>query len=102
MRTRCTDRIHRKRPLPKSPICSRNRKSTRAEYAIMTVNLLGMDHEALAAYCAGLGEKPFRARQLLHWIPQAGVDDFGAMTDMSKALRERLAGEASIVPPSVL
>jgi 23S rRNA (adenine2503-C2)-methyltransferase len=68
----------------------------------MTVNLLGMDHEALAAYCAGLGEKPFRARQLLRWIHQTGVDDFGAMTDMSKALRERLAGEASIVPPPVL
>ena len=57
----------------------------------MTVNLLGLDQEALAAYCAGLGEKPFRARQLLRWIHQVGVDDFGAMTDMSKALRERLA-----------
>jgi len=68
----------------------------------MTVNLLGMDHEALAAYCAGLGEKPFRAKQLLRWIHQAGVDDFGAMTDMSKVLRERLALEAAIVPPSVL
>ena len=68
----------------------------------MTVNLLGMDQEALAAYCAGLGEKPFRARQLLRWIHQVGVDDFGAMTDMSKALRERLAGEAAIVPPPVL
>ena len=68
----------------------------------MTVNLLGMDQEALAAYCAGLGEKPFRARQLLRWIHQAGVDDFGAMTDMNKALRERLAGEASILPPRVL
>ena len=61
-----------------------------------------MDHEALAAYCAGLGEKPFRARQLLRWIHQVGVDDFAAMTDVSKALRERLAGEASIVPPPVL
>jgi 23S rRNA (adenine2503-C2)-methyltransferase len=68
----------------------------------MTVNLLGMDPEALAAYCAGLGEKPFRARQLLRWIHQAGVDDFGAMTDMSKSLRGRLSGEASIVPPRVL
>ena len=68
----------------------------------MTVNLLGMDQKALAAYCVGLGEKPFRARQLLRWIHQAGVDDFGAMTDMNKALRERLAGEASIVPPRVL
>ena len=68
----------------------------------MTVNLLGMDHEALAAFCAGMGEKPFRAKQLLRWIHQAGVDDFGAMTDMSKALRERLAGEAAIVPSRVL
>lgn len=68
----------------------------------MTVNLLGMDPEALAAYCAGLGEKPFRSRQLLRWIHQAGVDDFGAMTDMSKVLRGRLAGEAVIVPPRVL
>ena len=68
----------------------------------MTVNLLGMDSEALVAYCAGLGEKPFRARQLLRWIHQAGVDDFGAMTDMSKSLRGRLAGEASIVPPRVM
>jgi 23S rRNA (adenine2503-C2)-methyltransferase len=68
----------------------------------MTVNLLGLDPDALATYCAGLGEKPFRARQLLRWIHQAGVDDFGSMTDMSKALRERLAVEASIVPPRVL
>jgi len=68
----------------------------------MTVNLLGMDQEALAAYCAGLGEKPFRARQLLRWIHQVGVDDFGAMTDMSKALRERLAREAVITAPAVL
>jgi len=49
----------------------------------MTVNLLGLDPDALATYCAGLGEKPFRARQLLRWIHQAGVDVFGAMTDMS-------------------
>jgi 23S rRNA (adenine2503-C2)-methyltransferase len=68
----------------------------------MTVNLLGLDQEALATFCAGLGEKPFRAKQLLRWIHQAGVDDFGAMTDVSKAFRQRLAGEASIVPPRVL
>jgi len=68
----------------------------------MTVNLLGLDQEALAAFCAGLGEKPFRARQLLRWIHQVGTDDFGAMTDVSKALRERLAGAASIAPPRVL
>ena len=68
----------------------------------MIANLLGLDHEALKAFCAGLDEKPYRAKQLLRWIHHAGVDDFGAMSDMSKALRERLAGSAAIVPPTVM
>src|SRR5262245_2555770 len=68
----------------------------------MTVNLLGLDHEALKGFCAGLGEKPFRARQLLRWIHHAGVDDFAAMTDMAKPLRERLAQSATIAAPRVL
>jgi 23S rRNA (adenine2503-C2)-methyltransferase len=68
----------------------------------MSVNLLGLDPKALEAFCAGLGEKPFRARQLLRWIHQAGAGDFGAMTDVSKPLRERLAACASIAPPAVL
>jgi len=68
----------------------------------MTVNLLGLDPEALQGFCASLGEKPFRARQLLRWIHRAGVDDFGAMTDMPRGLRERLAEHASIAAPRVL
>ncbi len=68
----------------------------------MNINLLGLDHEALKAFCAGLGEKPFRAAQLLRWIHQAGVDDFGAMTDLSRTLRERLAAHGVIHPPGVL
>jgi 23S rRNA (adenine2503-C2)-methyltransferase len=68
----------------------------------MAVNLLGLDHEALKGYCAGLGEKPFRARQLLRWIHHAGADDFAAMTDMAKPLRERLAQCATITVPRVL
>ncbi|HSB49268.1 MAG TPA: 23S rRNA (adenine(2503)-C(2))-methyltransferase RlmN [Burkholderiales bacterium] len=68
----------------------------------MTVNLIGLDQEALRGFCAGLGEKPYRARQLLRWIHQAGVDDFSAMTDMSRTLRERLAARASIAAPRVL
>jgi 23S rRNA (adenine2503-C2)-methyltransferase len=68
----------------------------------MTGNLLGLGPRQLGAYCTVLGERPFRARQLLRWIHQAGIDDFGAMTDMSKALRERLAREATISPPAVL
>jgi len=68
----------------------------------MTVNLIGLDQEALRGFCAGLGEKPYRARQLLRWIHHAGVDDFSAMTDMAKPLRERLAESASIAAPRVL
>jgi len=68
----------------------------------MTVNLIGLDHEALRDFCAGLGEKPYRARQLLRWIHHAGVDDFSAMTDISRPLRERLAERASIAAPRVL
>src|SRR5262245_49679246 len=99
MRTRCTARTPR-RPRPaKSPIFSRPKRFSPGD---MTVNLLGLDHEALKGFCADLGEKPFRARQLLRWIHHAGVDDFAAMTDMAKPLRERLAQCATIVPPRVL
>jgi len=68
----------------------------------MAVNLLGFDARRLQSYCAGLGEKPFRAKQLMRWIHHAGVDEFGAMTDMSKALRDALAREAVIAAPRVL
>lgn len=68
----------------------------------MTVNLLGFDARRLQDFCAGLGEKPFRAKQLMRWIHHAGVHEFGAMTDMSKGLREALAREAVIAAPQVL
>jgi 23S rRNA (adenine2503-C2)-methyltransferase len=68
----------------------------------MSVNLLGSGRPELTAFCAQLGEKPFRARQLLHWIHQAGADDFAVMTDISKGLRERLAAQASIAGPTVV
>ena len=66
------------------------------------VNLLGLDSGGLRDFCAGLGERPYRAHQLMRWIHHAGAGDFGAMTDMSKPLRERLAQEAVIVAPPVL
>ena len=54
----------------------------------MSVNLLEFERTGFAQFCAGLGEKPFRARQLMRWIHRSGVDDFDAMTDISKASRE--------------
>jgi len=68
----------------------------------MAFNLLGLDHARLEALCAGLGEKPFRARQLIRWVHRAGVEDFGAMTDLSKRLREALTRDAVIAAPRVL
>jgi 23S rRNA (adenine2503-C2)-methyltransferase len=51
----------------------------------------------LTTFVAGLGEKPFRARQLFKWLHQRGVTSFDEMTDLSKALRERLKAEARLV-----
>ncbi len=65
-------------------------------------NLLGLGRQELAAYCATLGEKPFRAKQLLRWMHQAGVADFSVMTDISKVLREKLALESVIAGPTVV
>jgi 23S rRNA (adenine2503-C2)-methyltransferase len=65
------------------------------------VNLLGLSPPELQAFCAALGEKPFRAKQLMRWIHQAHADDFAAMTDISKALREQLAKTAVVTPPQV-
>ena len=68
----------------------------------MTVNLLDFERTGFAQFCAGLGEKPFRARQLMRWIHQSGVDDFDAMTDISKASREEMKKLAVIRAPDVV
>jgi 23S rRNA (adenine2503-C2)-methyltransferase len=52
-------------------------------------------------FFAGLGEKPFRARQVMGWIYRRGVDDFEQMTDLSKGLRARLAEVAQITVPEI-
>ena len=65
-------------------------------------NLLGLERPALEAFFAGLGEKSFRARQVMQWMYQRGVDDFSAMTDLSKDLRLKLLERAEIKLPSIL
>jgi len=62
----------------------------------MTVNLLDFDLEGLAAFCAGLGEKRFRAVQLYRWIHQKGATDFAHMSDLANSLRGKLAAVAEI------
>jgi len=62
----------------------------------MTVNLLDFDLEGLAAFCAALGEKRFRAVQLYRWIHQKGATDFAHMSDLASSLRGKLAAVAEI------
>ena len=65
------------------------------------LNLLGMPRQRLAGQFEQWGERGFRATQLVKWIHQRGVTDFTAMTDLSKALRDRLGQLAEIALPEV-
>jgi 23S rRNA (adenine2503-C2)-methyltransferase len=65
-------------------------------------NLLDFDREGLKAFFVEMGEKPFRATQLLKWIYQEGVDDFDQMTNLSKSLRAWLKQHCIIQAPEIL
>jgi 23S rRNA (adenine2503-C2)-methyltransferase len=66
------------------------------------LNLLGLSADDLVRFFEGLDQRPYRARQLMRWVYQRRVLDFGAMTDLSRDLRERLAGMAVLDLPRVL
>lgn len=68
----------------------------------MSVNLLDFDAKALTSFCMEIGEKPFRARQLLRWIHRSGEADFDAMSDLAKGLRGKLSAAAVIEPPQMI
>jgi len=65
-------------------------------------NLLDFTRRTLGEFFTELGEKPFRALQVLAWIHRRGVTDFSAMTDIAKGLRARLQDQAQITPPEVI
>ena len=73
-----------------------------APASTVPVNLLGLDQQGLRQWLAGLGEKPFRASQMMKWLYHAGVTDFSAMTDLSKALRAKLATGVDVRTPEIL
>ena len=68
----------------------------------MSINLLDYDGPGLTALFAELGEKSFRATQVLRWIHRFGQSDFDAMTDIAKSLREKLKATAVIQPPVIV
>ncbi|HEX4389887.1 MAG TPA: 23S rRNA (adenine(2503)-C(2))-methyltransferase RlmN [Steroidobacteraceae bacterium] len=64
-------------------------------------NLLGLPRPALETFVAGLGSKPFRARQLMNWIYKRGTASFDQMTDLAKEFRARLQTEAEVRAPEI-
>lgn len=65
------------------------------------VNLLDFDQKSLSAYFLDQGEKKFRATQVMQWIHHFGVCQFDQMTNLSKALREKLTQNAVIEFPQI-
>jgi 23S rRNA (adenine2503-C2)-methyltransferase len=66
------------------------------------VNLLGMTQPQLEQFFLDLGEKKFRAQQVMKWMHHAGVTDIGAMSNLGKALREKLQRLAEVRPPEIV
>ena len=54
-------------------------------------DLVGLSREELTDIMVEIGEKPFRTKQLWHWIYHQGVTDFSAMSSIAKPLQAKLA-----------
>ena len=65
------------------------------------INLLGMPRAELESFFAGLGERSYRAEQVMRWIYRANVTDIDAMTNISRPLRRHLAAIAEIRVPEL-
>ena len=65
-------------------------------------DLVGLSKPELTAELAAIGEPPFRASQLWHWIYRQGATDFGRMSSIAKSLREKFAGRFVIGRPEVV
>lgn len=65
------------------------------------INLLDLDRKALRALFVEMGEKPFRADQLMKWIYHFGVTDFNDMNNINKVLRGKLANNCIIEAPQI-
>lgn len=68
----------------------------------MKTNLLNFDLNGLTQYFAQMGEKTFRAKQVMRWIHQSGASDFDEMTDLAKSLRAKLHENAVVEVPELM
>lgn len=65
------------------------------------INLLDLTRKEMRQFFADMGEKPFRADQVMKWIYHYCYDDFDLMTDINKVLRTKLKAMAEIRAPEV-
>ncbi len=65
------------------------------------LDLTGLTLESLAVQLAGVVDRPFRVRQIYEAMHRRGVVDFGAMTELSLALRQELASRYRLAPPAI-
>ena len=72
------------------------------EQALVKTNLLGLSPLQMVAFFENLGEKKFRATQVIKWIHQQGLSDIREMTNISKPLRDKLCQTAEIRAPEVV
>jgi 23S rRNA (adenine2503-C2)-methyltransferase len=96
------DQMLPKPPKEKLLSFSRTMKSVLEPVKPKRFNLLDYDRKGLAAFFVDLGEKPFRATQLLKWIYQEGIEDFDLMTNLSKSLRTYLNENCYLATPEIV
>ncbi|MEO2281620.1 bifunctional tRNA (adenosine(37)-C2)-methyltransferase TrmG/ribosomal RNA large subunit methyltransferase RlmN [Pseudoalteromonas pernae] len=65
------------------------------------INLLDFNRQGMRDYFASIGEKPFRADQVMKWIYHFGIDNFDEMSNLNKKLKERLNAECEIRAPEI-
>ena len=72
------------------------------QQSMNTQNLMGMTHQDLEQYFSVVGEKPFRATQIMKWTHQQGITDYDEMTNLSKSLRDWLNKNAQMQMPKMI
>lgn len=66
------------------------------------INLLNFNYQQMREFFSSIGEKPFRAQQLMQWIHQAGFNEFSQMSNLGKSLRQKLSEIAEIRLPEII
>jgi 23S rRNA (adenine2503-C2)-methyltransferase len=66
------------------------------------VNLMGLSRVQMEQFFLDMGEKKFRAQQVLKWIHHGGVTRIEDMSNLGRTLREKLLQVAEVRPPEIV